>query len=64
MFILLIVFGVLFNLPEEHSVIQSLFNVGAAGLVGVIVFIWPCTTALLLFFTIVISALSYLIHLI
>ena len=64
MFALLVVLGVVFNLPEEHFVIESLFNIGTAGLLGVIVFIWPRTTALLLLFAIVISALSYIIHLI
>ncbi|TVT58857.1 MAG: hypothetical protein FHK82_03580 [Sedimenticola thiotaurini] len=64
MFGLLIVLSGVFNLPEEHFVIESLFNIGTAGLLGVIVFIWPRTTVLLLLFALVISALSYLIHLI
>ena len=64
MLALSVVLSVVFNLPEDHFFIELLVNVGAAGLLGAIVFIWPRTTVLLLLFAIVISALSYLIHLI
>lgn len=63
-FVAYVFVGVLADLSDDSTTMSTMLNVITAGIVGIFIFVWPRTSILLVLLSVVISLLSFLIHLI
>jgi hypothetical protein len=63
-FVAYVVVGVFFDLSDDSAPMNMMLNFATAGAFGIIIFVWPRTSFLLLLLAVIISILSFLIHLI